>query len=84
MIASENDGRSALTPKALHICRGHFKDFSNHGLFGKYRGTYWWPMHTRGSSDNGLVVKDYRVLASNTPTPGTSQPADSVIGAGVQ
>jgi hypothetical protein len=47
---------------ALHICRGHFKDYNKgKGLFGKYKGLYWWDMHTRGSVDEGVVVKDYKV-----------------------
>jgi hypothetical protein len=48
--------------KALHICRGHFKHFTEeHPLFGKAVGTYWWPMHARGRAEAGVVVKDYRV-----------------------
>jgi hypothetical protein len=50
--------------KALHICRGHFKDYSKGmGLFGKYKGVYWWPDLVRGHSDNGIVAKDYAVNA---------------------
>jgi hypothetical protein len=46
----------------LHICRGHFKTFTEEArLFGKYTGTYWWPAHVRGSVDEGVVEKDYRV-----------------------
>jgi hypothetical protein len=63
IIASENKGNSDLSPKALHICRGHFKHFVDKGLFGKYHGTYWWPMHTRGSAENGVVNKNYAVKA---------------------
>lgn len=49
-------------PKALHICRGHFKDYSQgKGLFGKYKGLYWWDSHIRGNEDVGTVVKDYAV-----------------------
>jgi hypothetical protein len=47
-------------PKALHLCRGHFKDYrKSHGLFGKYRGLFWWDMHARGALEHGAVVKDY-------------------------
>jgi hypothetical protein len=60
-----HEGRSETTglKKALHICRGHFKDYSKHGLFGKYKGLYWWESHVRGSVDEGVVVKDYNVKA---------------------
>lgn len=47
--------------RALHICRGHFKDYREKGLFGKYKGIYWWGMQARGSSDAGEVIKDYVV-----------------------
>lgn len=47
--------------KALHVCRGHFKDYRQSGLFGKLFDIYWWEQHLRGSSDNGVVVKDYAV-----------------------
>jgi hypothetical protein len=48
--------------KALHICRGHFAHYGPDAkLFGKYEGTFWHPMHTRGSAEHGVVVKDYKV-----------------------
>ncbi len=50
--------------KALHICRGHFKHYGRDGkglLFGKHVATVWIPMHTRGSIEEGMVVKDYHV-----------------------
>lgn len=61
IVAAANSGNPALTPKALHICRGHFKDFSERGLFGKYKGLYWWDAQMRGTSKRGTVLKDYDV-----------------------
>lgn len=56
--AIERNGLS----KALHICRGHFKDFSQgKGLFGKNKGLYWWDQHMRGDEDAGIVIKDYNI-----------------------
>lgn len=54
----ESDG-----PKvALHLCRGHFKDFRNGpGLFGKHKGIFWWEGSVRGSLSKGRVDKDYSV-----------------------
>jgi hypothetical protein len=50
--------------KALHICRGHFKHYDRgRPLFGKHEGTYWWPMHRRGSTAIGEIKKDYEVKA---------------------
>jgi hypothetical protein len=59
----KHEGRSETTglKKALHICRGHFKDYSKHGLFGKYKGLYWWDSHVRGNAAQGTIVKDYAV-----------------------
>lgn len=56
-------GRSAETgiQHALHICRGHFRNYEEgKGLFGKYHGTYWVPSHEKGNPDLGAVVKDYQ------------------------
>ena len=49
--------------KALHICRGHFRDYSKgNGLFGKFKGLYWVDMHTKGNKANGEIIKDYNIL----------------------
>ena len=48
--------------QALHICRGHFKTYTeDRPLFGKKTGTYWWPQHVRGEEKSGRIVKDYSV-----------------------
>jgi hypothetical protein len=52
-----------LSAKALHICRGHFKDYRDHGLFGRNHGMYWWGMHARGDAAVGKVEKTYDVKA---------------------
>ena len=45
----------------LHVCRGHFADHRERGLFGKdhLRGIYWVPMHAKGNKEVGEVVKRY-------------------------
>ena len=49
--------------RSLHICRGHFKDFSEgRGLFGKYHGLYWWADQVRGSATAGTTDKSYNIL----------------------
>jgi hypothetical protein len=50
--------------KALHICRGHFKDYRESGLFGKYKGIYWWDNQVRGNIKSGIVEKQYNINAS--------------------
>lgn len=48
--------------RALHICRGHFRRYTEDApLFGKYIGTCWIESHVRGSSEAGEVVKQYEV-----------------------
>lgn len=47
--------------KALHICRGHFADYRERGLFGKHHGVYWIDMHVRGQRKDAVVLKDYAV-----------------------
>lgn len=47
--------------RACHICRGHFRDYIDKGLFGKYYGTFYIPWHVRGNKQNGEVEKDYRI-----------------------
>lgn len=47
----------------LTIVRGHFKDFSTSGLFGKYKGQkyshIWCPSFVRGTASDGVVARDY-------------------------
>jgi hypothetical protein len=47
--------------KAMHICRGHFAVYDERPLFGKYKGRFWVPQHVKGSSQEGVVVKEYSV-----------------------
>jgi hypothetical protein len=49
--------------RALHICRGHFANYTDKGLFGKYFGRFWVPAHVRGTIEEGIVAKDYAVKA---------------------
>ncbi len=64
ILSAEGGGETNGMVRAMHICRGHFKDFSKgSGLFGKYRGVYWWEMQTRGSASAGIHEKDYAVDA---------------------
>jgi len=48
--------------KALHICRGHFANYTeDKPLFGHTVGMVWKPQHVRGSKEHGQVVKDYKL-----------------------
>lgn len=62
VLRSEGNSESTGIKHALHICRGHFKDFRNGaGLFGKYKGLYWWDSQVRGNKNHGTVSKNYNV-----------------------
>lgn len=59
-------GEKTDIKQALHICRGHFKDFRERGLFGKenLKGLFWVDSHARGSRENGGEINsDYAVNA---------------------
>lgn len=68
VLRREGNSETTGLKHALHICRGHFKDYSDKGLFGKYKGMYWWDSHVRGTVEQGAVIKDYNIKApSITP-----------------
>jgi len=46
---------------ALHICRGHFKTYDRKGLFGKYKGNFWWSSMVKGDPTIGKIKKDYQI-----------------------
>jgi hypothetical protein len=48
----------------LHQKRGHLKDYrKGKGLFGKYKGLWYWGPTLAGSGEVGVVVSDYEVKA---------------------
>jgi hypothetical protein len=62
-VSGRGGGNGNGEPVALHWKRGHFKDFSEKGLFGsdKHKGVYWWSPHLAGRAKR-IVGKDYRVV----------------------
>jgi hypothetical protein len=62
ILKEEGESETKGLKYALHICRGHFKDFSTgKGLFGKHKGLYWWDSQVRGNIEIGAVIKDYNI-----------------------
>jgi hypothetical protein len=62
VLDTEGEAQTKGLAHALHICRGHFKTFTEDApLFGKRVGTYWWEAQVRGKAEEGVVEKDYRV-----------------------
>lgn len=71
VLRKEGDIEHNGLKKALHICRGHFATYTEERpLFGKVAGTFWVPSHVKGSVEHGIVDKDYRVKAPDTPLTG--------------
>lgn len=63
VLSIEGKVESVGLGQALHICRGHFKDYrQGKGLFGKHKSIYWWDQQMRGNDAAGVIIKDYNVL----------------------
>lgn len=61
VLKREGGSEACGLKRALHICRGHFATYDEKPLFGRVKGTFWIPQHTRGSAKHGIVAKDYSV-----------------------
>ena len=66
ILDGEGAARTNGLGHALHICRGHFKTFTEEApLFGKHVGAYWWHDVARGSPRQGVVASDYQVTVDD-------------------
>lgn len=46
----------------LHLCRGHFKDYRHgEGLFGRYKGLFFWNVQLRGNPKQGRTDQSVRI-----------------------
>jgi hypothetical protein len=62
VLRTEGRSEEVGLARALHICRGHFANYSEEKpLFGKYSGRFWVPDHVGGRPEAGAVVKNYSV-----------------------
>lgn len=60
-IAAESLPGDGASPR-LHKKRGHIKDYrGGKGLFGRYKGIWYWGPTLAGSEEEGVVVSDYEV-----------------------
>ena len=60
ILESSGNAKETGIKRAFHICRGHFRTYSEtKKLFGKVAGTFWIENHVRGSKEVGEVYKDY-------------------------
>lgn len=68
-VASAPDMDAEKVRRSLHTCRGHFKEYTDKGLFGKHFGLFWVNDHQRGSKAKGSIEKDYRIMVSGDQSP---------------
>jgi len=61
IIRDGNQGNEDLTPQALHLVRGHFKNFNEKPLFGKHKGIWFWHPTVKGNRSAGEITKDYEI-----------------------
>lgn len=62
ILRTEGRSGSVGLAKAMHICRGHFKDYrQGRGLFGKYHQLVWQPMLVRGSKGEKAPAREIEV-----------------------
>jgi len=60
-VAAEGLPGDGETPRR-HRKRGHMKDYrGGKGLFGRYKGVWYWGPVLAGSEEKGVVVSDYEV-----------------------
>lgn len=61
ILADAGAESGAGLSRAMHIVRGHFADYRDHGLFGKHKNIFWFDMHVRGDAKQGVIQKSYNV-----------------------
>lgn len=63
-VKAKDGGGGGLWENRIHLCRGHFKEFTEEKpLLGKHVGRYWWQPSVRGRNKDGVVLKDYEINA---------------------
>jgi hypothetical protein len=62
ILRTEGRAGEVGVQKALHICRGHFRDYrEGRGLFGKYHQLVWMPSIVRGSKGEKAPPREIEV-----------------------
>lgn len=51
----------------FHMVSGVLADYTQKGLFGKYKGRFWKPAHVKGTKDAGEVIKGYALTTQGAP-----------------
>lgn len=59
ILRHEGNSDKVGIAKAMHICRGHFRDYrEGRGLFGKYKQLVWTPMTVRGTKGKSAPTRE--------------------------
>jgi hypothetical protein len=62
ILRHEGGSHTVGLAKALHICRGHFRDYrQGRGLFGKYHQLVWTPSIVRGTKGSTPPAREIQV-----------------------
>jgi hypothetical protein len=62
ILRGEGQSDRVGVAKAMHICRGHFADYTQgRGLFGKHHGKFWMPSVVRGSKGESAPPRQVRI-----------------------
>jgi hypothetical protein len=62
ILRQEGRSNEVGIAKALHICRGHFRDYrEGRGLFGKYHQLVWTPSVIRGTKGTKAPAREIKV-----------------------
>ena len=62
ILRTEGRSDQVGVQKALHICRGHFRDYrEGAGLFGKYHGVFWTPQIVRGTKGTSAPPREIKI-----------------------
>jgi hypothetical protein len=62
ILRKEGNAQTVGLAKAMHICRGHFKDYrEGRGLFGKYHQIVWQPSVIRGTKGKEAAPREVRI-----------------------
>jgi hypothetical protein len=62
ILKSEGRAGQIGLAKAMHICRGHFRDYrEGRGLFGKYHKLVWTPAIVRGTKGKSAPAREIEV-----------------------
>ena len=61
LMAEKRQAGEGTRSTVFHTIRGHFKRYADKGLFGKHKGTFFFPSHQAGSKSENQRPGGYRI-----------------------